>query len=124
MRLLVLSSLLFVLLLCFSVFSLEGRRHFAKPGKLRFCCRLAPSRNQTTQKGYREHAVDSQDSVLKGPKPSLKFKVQKHLLSFIICLDSHLLGSKEERNRMKVCRVCKVKAVAQPWVVPGALPQV
>ncbi|XP_042546297.1 protein GPR15L [Dipodomys spectabilis] len=78
MRLLVLSSLLFVLLLCFSVFSLEGRRHFAKPGKLRFCCRLAPSRNQTTQKG----------------------------------------------NRMKVCRVCKVKAVAQPWVVPGALPQV
>ncbi|XP_073935421.1 protein GPR15LG [Castor canadensis] len=51
MRLLVLSSLLCILLLCFSIFSSEGRRHLAKPWKLRPCCHLVPRHNLKTQKG-------------------------------------------------------------------------
>ncbi|XP_059129147.1 protein GPR15LG [Peromyscus eremicus] len=56
MRLLALSSLLCVLLLCFSILSSEGKRHPAKITKLRFCCNLVPRSRLTTQKGnYTRH---------------------------------------------------------------------
>ncbi|XP_008694340.1 protein GPR15L [Ursus maritimus] len=54
MRLLVISSLLCILLLCFSVFSVEGRKnssHLIKPSKRRLCCSRVPSPALTTQKG-------------------------------------------------------------------------
>ncbi|XP_012620159.1 protein GPR15LG [Microcebus murinus] len=51
MRLLVLSSLLCILLLC-SVFSAEGRRRPAKPSRLRPCCQRVPSHNPTALRGY------------------------------------------------------------------------
>ncbi|XP_028738863.1 protein GPR15L [Peromyscus leucopus] len=49
MRLLALSSLLCVLLLCFSILSSEGKRHPAKIPKS--CCNLVPRSRLTTQKG-------------------------------------------------------------------------
>ncbi|XP_050999259.1 protein GPR15LG [Acomys russatus] len=52
MRLLALSGLLCVLLLLgFCVLSSEGRRHLAKPPKLRLCCHPAPRSKLTAQKG-------------------------------------------------------------------------
>ncbi|XP_012656746.1 protein GPR15L [Otolemur garnettii] len=44
MRLLVLSSLLCILLLCFSVFSVEGRKS-PKPLRVRPCCRRVSNHN-------------------------------------------------------------------------------
>ncbi|XP_019300323.2 protein GPR15LG [Panthera pardus] len=54
MRFLVLSRLLCILLLCFSIFSVEGRRHsrhLAKPRKGKLCCSRVPSPVPTAQKG-------------------------------------------------------------------------
>ncbi|EDL24898.1 protein GPR15LG precursor [Mus musculus] len=51
MRLLALSGLLCMLLLCFCIFSSEGRRHPAKSLKLRRCCHLSPRSKLTTWKG-------------------------------------------------------------------------
>ncbi|XP_014321011.1 protein GPR15L isoform X2 [Myotis lucifugus] len=54
MRALVLCSLLCTLLLCFSVFSVEGRRHPrppAKPWKGKLCCSQVPDPALRTQKG-------------------------------------------------------------------------
>ncbi|KAK2497200.1 hypothetical protein MC885_006807 [Smutsia gigantea] len=54
MRFLVLSSLLCILLLCFSLPSVEGRRHSEHPGKHlkgRPCCPQVPRLLRTTQKG-------------------------------------------------------------------------
>ncbi|XP_010852675.1 PREDICTED: putative uncharacterized protein C10orf99 homolog [Bison bison bison] len=56
MRLLILTSLLCILLLCLSVFSAEGRshlRHHAKPGKGKPCCPRIPGPDLMTQKGHR-----------------------------------------------------------------------
>ncbi|XP_006100191.1 protein GPR15L isoform X3 [Myotis lucifugus] len=56
MRALVLCSLLCTLLLCFSVFSVEGRRHPrppAKPWKGKLCCSQVPDPALRTQKGHR-----------------------------------------------------------------------
>ncbi|XP_045424181.1 protein GPR15L [Lemur catta] len=52
MRLLVLSSLLCILLLCFSVSSAEGRRRPAKPWRARPCCQRVPSHNLAALKGH------------------------------------------------------------------------
>ncbi|XP_031217533.1 protein GPR15L isoform X1 [Mastomys coucha] len=41
MRLLALSGLLCMLLLCFCILSSEGRRHSAKSSKFRSCCYLS-----------------------------------------------------------------------------------
>ncbi|XP_004432543.1 PREDICTED: secreted protein C10orf99 homolog [Ceratotherium simum simum] len=54
MRFLILSSLLCILLLCFSIFSAEGRRHPrhpARPAKGRPCCPGARTAVLTNQKG-------------------------------------------------------------------------
>ncbi|XP_052046632.1 protein GPR15LG [Apodemus sylvaticus] len=51
MRLLALSGLLCILLLCLCIFSSEGRRHPAKSLKLRPCCHLSPRSKLTTRKG-------------------------------------------------------------------------
>ncbi|XP_036055459.1 protein GPR15L [Onychomys torridus] len=51
MRLLALSSLLCMLLLCFSILSSEGRRHPAKISKPKHCCNLVSRSRLTTQKG-------------------------------------------------------------------------
>ncbi|KAF6316951.1 colon-derived SUSD2 binding factor [Rhinolophus ferrumequinum] len=56
MRFLVLSSLLCILLLCFSISSVEGkrhRRHPAKPFKGKLCCSQHPSPVLKTQNGRR-----------------------------------------------------------------------
>ncbi|XP_008833817.1 protein GPR15L [Nannospalax galili] len=53
MRLLTLSSLLCLLLLCFCILSSEGRRRPARPWRLRPCCHVAPRLKPTTQKGIR-----------------------------------------------------------------------
>ncbi|XP_036905834.1 protein GPR15L [Sturnira hondurensis] len=56
MRFLVLSSLLCILLLCFSIFSAEGKRHPmhpAKPWKGKLCCSPVPNPVLRTQKGHR-----------------------------------------------------------------------
>ncbi|XP_012503398.1 PREDICTED: secreted protein C10orf99 homolog [Propithecus coquereli] len=53
MRLLVLSSLLCILLLCFSVFSAEGRRRPAKTWRVRPCCQRVPGHNLRALKGHR-----------------------------------------------------------------------
>ncbi|XP_027795737.1 protein GPR15LG [Marmota flaviventris] len=89
MRLLILSSLFCILLLCFSIFSSEGKRHPAKSWKL--CCHRVPALNLTTQKASCPHASTHCSSP---------------------------------GNRMRLCRVCKLKPMSQSWVVPGALPQV
>ncbi|XP_034354311.1 protein GPR15LG [Arvicanthis niloticus] len=51
MRLLALAGLLCMLLLGFCILSSEGRRHLAKPSKLRPCCQLSPRSKLTTRKG-------------------------------------------------------------------------
>ncbi|XP_057625151.1 protein GPR15LG [Chionomys nivalis] len=51
MRLLALSSLLCVLLLCFCILSSEGRRHPPKFSKSRLCCYPFPRSKQLNRKG-------------------------------------------------------------------------
>ncbi|XP_037661314.1 protein GPR15L [Choloepus didactylus] len=51
MRLLVLSSLLCILLLCFSTFSAEGKKHVVKPGRGRPCCPKSPNPEQAILRG-------------------------------------------------------------------------
>ncbi|XP_021059839.1 protein GPR15L [Mus pahari] len=51
MKLLVLSGLLCVLLLCFCIFSSEGTRHPAKSLKLRRCCHLSPRSKLSIRRG-------------------------------------------------------------------------
>ncbi|XP_037000122.2 protein GPR15LG [Artibeus jamaicensis] len=53
MRFLVLSSLLCILLLCFSIFSTEGKRRPAKPWKGKLCCSPVSNPVLSTQKGHR-----------------------------------------------------------------------
>uniref|UniRef100_A0A667HQS5 Cadherin-related family member 1 n=1 Tax=Lynx canadensis TaxID=61383 RepID=A0A667HQS5_LYNCA len=59
MRFLALSRLLCILLLCFSIFSVEGRRHsrhLAKPRKGKLCCSRVPSPVPTAQKAQANFA--------------------------------------------------------------------
>uniref|UniRef100_A0A8C0S1P5 G protein-coupled receptor 15 ligand n=2 Tax=Canis lupus familiaris TaxID=9615 RepID=A0A8C0S1P5_CANLF len=51
MRLLVVSRLLCIILLCFSTFAAEGRRRPGKPWSGRLCCTRAPRPVLTTQTG-------------------------------------------------------------------------
>uniref|UniRef100_M3YAU7 Chromosome 10 open reading frame 99 n=1 Tax=Mustela putorius furo TaxID=9669 RepID=M3YAU7_MUSPF len=56
MRLLVVSRLLCILLLCFSIFSTEGRKnssHLSRPWKRRPCCSRVPNPALMTRKGRR-----------------------------------------------------------------------
>nr|XP_006213160.1 protein GPR15L [Vicugna pacos] len=69
MRLPALTSLLCILLLCLSVFSVEGRRHPrhpAKPGRGRPCCPRGPSPDLMAQK---EHHVRNCRSCKLKKKP-------------------------------------------------------
>ncbi|XP_029771580.1 protein GPR15L [Suricata suricatta] len=70
MRLAVLSRLFCILLLCFSIFSVEGRRHsrhLAKPRKSKLCCSRVPSPGLTTQK-VRHVRICRQCSVKSGSR--------------------------------------------------------
>ncbi|XP_014443382.1 protein GPR15L [Tupaia chinensis] len=89
MRLLVLSSLLCTLLLCSSVFSVEGRRRPAKPWRARPCCRQAPSPDTVALKG-----LNGGDPETGGKSPSLP------------------------RLRARLCRPCKPHSWVVPGALP------
>ncbi|XP_025736143.1 protein GPR15LG-like [Callorhinus ursinus] len=99
MRFLVVSRLLCIWLLCFSIFFVEGRKnssHLSKPRKRRLCCSRVPSPALTTQKDEEP-----------------KHREVKSLV------EGHPAG-----RHVKICRLCKFKPESRIWVVPGALPQV
>ncbi|KAK7798746.1 hypothetical protein U0070_021241 [Myodes glareolus] len=72
MRLLALSSLLCVLLLCFCILSSEGRRHPPKFSKSRLCCYPFPRVKQANRK-----ASAMQEVVLTVGNKNSKYSFQK-----------------------------------------------
>ncbi|XP_036078226.1 protein GPR15L [Rousettus aegyptiacus] len=124
MRFLVYFSLLCVLLLCFSVFSIEGKaiplgwkKRPAKPWKDKPCCPQA-----STLRGQKEMNLTrvfpfSPPLTLPVFLPlALPCLALPYLVLFVHC--------SFPGRHIKNCRRCKSKPELRFWIVPGALPQV